>query len=107
MSVEMSLISGADHDAEQRRHEAAPAIAGPRRHDGGQAQGHRGDGEVEAVAEDREVRFDVEPDVTVERPGRGDDQRRHASRDEGQARQTMTHRIGRPNEHDVSAATLS
>jgi hypothetical protein len=73
----------------------------------GQAQGNGCDGEIEAVAEDREVRLDVEAGVAVQRAGRGDDQRRHAGRDEGHARQTMTHRIGRPNEHAVSAATSS
>jgi signal transduction histidine kinase len=92
----------ADHDGEQRRHEATPAIDGPRRHDGGKAQRRAGHGEIEAVTEDREGRLDLEPGEAMQWPRRRDDQRRNARHDEGHACQTMTDRVGRTNEHGVA-----
>ena len=41
------------------------------------------------------------PRIAVQRTGGGHDQRRDARHDEGHARQTMTDRVGRTNEHGV------
>jgi len=96
-----------DGDGEERRHEPASPVARPGRHDGRQAQGHRGNSCIEAVAEDGDGPLDIQPDIAMQRTRGGYDQRGHTGSKESQARQTMTDRISRSNEHAVSAVTPS